>query len=216
QWRFAIAPTAAVALEVLDEVLAPALLADGSIETDEVAVEAQRIDALTIDGRAAARSGMASPVGANRPDLGGPELLAGLLAQGDHVFLPVAVAHREDAASGNRGRAVVLAHALGLPELFRAVGGPLLQESCLARQGSPLWPLPLRPVERPRTKRWFVCGKNGQRDRQQRQDRKQTFPHGRTPKIDSSNRRTQTGRHAGGGNRSGGKVGGRRMPVAIL
>ena len=55
QRRFAVSPAAGLAAEVLDKVLAPALLAVGRLQTDEIATDAEGVEYIAVHGRRAAR-----------------------------------------------------------------------------------------------------------------------------------------------------------------
>src|SRR5262249_17210876 len=135
QGRLAVAPAAGAAVEVLAQVLLPAEVAGGTFEANQVAVEAEGVEPVAVHRRRAAGAGVAPGVGPPRAGRRGPDFLAALLVQGEDVFGAVAVAHGEDAAAGDRRRAVAVAEAGRLPGQGRAVLGPALQQAGLVGNG---------------------------------------------------------------------------------
>src|SRR5580698_3322272 len=129
QHRFAVAPAIPFAtFKILLHPFAPALLAVGRVETNQLAVGGEEVDHVAVDSRRASRALPTRLPGS--PGLTGhlaPEPLAGLAIEADGVFVFVlfargAVAQRENAIAGNRQARIAAARALHVPDQRRPVG----------------------------------------------------------------------------------------------
>src|SRR5262249_13963922 len=121
-------PAAAGAAEILLEVPAPDPGAVAGIQTSEVALLANGIDTVAVDGRRAAE------VAAGRTDLGRPDDLALVTVDSDDVGQPVLVAQRVDAIPGDGDAGVAGAKAGRLPDDRRTAFGPLLEQAGVRRE----------------------------------------------------------------------------------
>src|SRR5262249_60071310 len=115
-----VVPAAALTLEVGVEVLPPddALLA--GIDADQVALLADGVDAVAVNGRGGPE------VAAFPADLDGPEDLAGVAVQGEEPGHGPLVAQRVDALAGDGQAGVAAADARPLPHELRPALGPAL------------------------------------------------------------------------------------------
>src|SRR5262245_21122 len=145
--RLGIGPGAAVALELLFQVMSPDDLAVGGAGADQVAVGAKGVEAVAVHRGRRARTGIAgSGVLADRPDLGGPQQPTDLDIESVKELLVALAAHEEDAATGNGRRGVTAAKVRRLPEQLRPVPGPLLEQARFGRDAGAVRSAPTRPI----------------------------------------------------------------------
>src|SRR5262249_18722370 len=138
-----------VAAEVLDEVLAPdlfALVLD--VDADEVAVAAEGVKAVAIDGRRATRAVAPTTVAEERADLGPPELRLRLQIDGEDVFGVFESAQRVERVADDRRPGEAEPRVLVRPEQLRAFLRPRLQQAFLLGDIGAVGPAELRPIVR--------------------------------------------------------------------
>lgn len=119
EWGLAVVPAALLAAELFDEVVLPDWLAV-LVDAGEVALLAEGVDAVAVDGRRAAEAA------AGRADGGGPEDVALLAVEGNEVRLAGLVAEGVDAVAGDADGGESAAEPLRGVEEFRTVFGPAL------------------------------------------------------------------------------------------
>src|SRR5262249_34329717 len=119
----------------------------GALGADQVAVAAQDVEPIAVDGRGAARAGVIGAlVLADLADLDLPRLLAVLDRQGVEKLLAVVAAQEVDLAPRDGRRGVAAAQAGGGPQEGGPALGPLLEQALLAGDPGAVRAAPLRPV----------------------------------------------------------------------
>src|SRR5262249_18351088 len=147
QGRFAVAPFRLheLASQVALEVDVPAFLAVGEGKADEFALATEGVESVPIDGGSAAWS-VAVVQPREAADLARPDLLAAVGVQGEHDLVIVLGAHRVEAVANDSGARVAVAGVRVGPQQFRAVRGPVLEQSFFPGDFGTFGTAPLRPV----------------------------------------------------------------------
>ena len=149
QRRFRVSPGAGLAGEVRAEIFLPARLARAGLKTDQVAIRAERVKEFP--GHRWRRAGggkvgflrRISDVAEARP----PDPFAVLDRERlDELVLQPLVAQQVETVSGHGGRRVAAPGFGDLPNQFRSLLRPFLEQAGLAGYSVSLRPAPLRPV----------------------------------------------------------------------
>lgn len=125
----------------------PADRAGCRIGADQVAIGAESVHGVRLDGRGAARTGIVGTiVSAHGSDLGGPKDFAiGAVKSHQELFFLLA-AHEEDPAAGDGRRGVAAAQPSGFPKQFRAAFRPVFQQAGFGGNTSAVRTTPAGPV----------------------------------------------------------------------